>query len=289
MANDTLQGADLSVAGNYASGVLPAADDGLTIPSSLNANVVDSTPALITIDLDFLKVMPGFTGLFGSSGSPIRFAADRIDVFGSSGFYFECDADTSATPDLITDLINVNCPNANTPVELGSYDSDSTAARGVITAINIAKGNVLIKSNTIFDSSTVTLCPTNYGDARLEIAANADTLEILLVKNGYSKANNVVTALTVDAGATHVQDVAAVTTANVYGALMMNYGANLTGTTVATTINMYEGCTVNLFGDGQNAGHTPYKTVTTINKHPNSTLIYDSTVHTITNLNVWAI
>jgi len=283
MALDTLQGADWGTAGNWASGAVPVANDAVSIPATLNVNVTDSGGAAETIDLDLVKVTPGFNHLFGTSGAPIRFAADRIEVGGSSGFYFESDADTSGTP-LITDLIEVLCPNANTPVEIGSYDSNSTANRGVITKIVISRGNVLLKGNIIFNSSEVILNPTSPGDARLEIASGADTLEELDIRGGESIAHNVLTEIKIARGAKHTQDTAAITTAEVYGTLLVNYGAGLAGTTVATTIRMYKGSTVNLFGDGTKAGLA--KTVTTIVKHPDSTLIYDSSLHTISTLEV---
>jgi len=282
---DTLQGADW-VAGNFNSGVLPATNDRIIIPSTLNANVTDTGGNAQAIDLDLLKVMPGFTGLFGTSGSPIQTAADRIEIAGSSGFYFECDGD-SGVGGFTTDLINVRCANANTPVELGSCDiSGSGAADGPITEIQITMGNVLLKANAEFSSSKIVLQPANFGDARLTIASNADTLEELDLKNGYCEANNALTLVYIEAGAVLTQDNAAITTAHVRGTLNLNYGGGSALTTVATTIYLYEGGTVNMYGDGTK---DLFKTVGTLVKNPKSTLLRDTTLHAITTFEEYGI
>lgn len=270
MSAGILNATDWSTAASWSSGSKPVSNDDAVVPNTLAANVTmagDET----AVDLDLLVVHRGFVNTFGTSAAPLKFSADLIKVFGSSGFYF-------TGTDVSTDEIRLQMPTNTTPVELGNADT------GDFTRIICQRGLITLKANILFSASgmvEVGWMNDAVGDVRVILAAAADTLPNLRMNGGRVMSDAVITLAHI-CGGTLTQDTVAVTTAYVYsGGILQLNGSG----TVATTVVVYDGGTLDLLQTALQ------KTITTLYLFPGAKVLWDTNdvgatpgLHTITNL-----
>jgi len=276
MSGGILNASDWSTAANWSSASKPVNDDDTVIPNTLNDNVTMSADES-DLDVDLLHVQKGFTGTFGTSASPLVFAADLIKVFGSSGFYMEVGDGTTSSG--ITDEIRLQMRTPNTPVELGK---EAAASLGQFERIICERGLITLKGNVNFTATAVVevgYMNDQAGDVRVIIGSGADTLPNLRMNGGRVTSDGAITTATVCNGIL-TQDTAAVTTVFVYrgGRLELNGSG-----TVATTVVIYDGGWLDLL-------QTSFqKTITTLYLFPGANIIWDQNLsgspglHTITN------
>ena len=285
MAGGLLNATDWSTDGNWSTGTKPdtSADTDAVIPHSLDANV---TMAGDESDVDFglLHVQKGFTGTFGTSASPLVFAADMIKVFGSSGFYMEVGDGTTSSG--ITDEIRLQMRTPKTPAELGK---EAAASVGEFQRVICQRGLITLKANIQFTATAdveVGYMTDQAGDVRVIIGSGADTLPNLRMNGGTVTSDGPITTAHVCSG-TLTQDTVAVTTVFVYrnGRLELNGSTAAIGGPVATTVVVYDGGWLDLL-------QTSFqKTITTLYLMPGSNVIWDTNnvgatqgLHTITTL-----
>lgn len=269
MANKTLVGDDWSTAADWDGAAKPVDNDVAIIPGT-NGNNIVMTGDEGGVDLDALDVHRLFKNRVGSSATPIAIAADLIKVYGSAGFYFECDHDGLA--DHFVDECVIQMPTNATPVELGSV-----AQGGGFDAkwkqIMLNRGMATLKSNIVYDTGAIVevgYVNRRDSDAKLTIASGGPTLPNLRVNGGRVENNSVATDAWLTGG-TLVQDLAAATSLYIYAGGVCEYNH-----TSSTLIVVYGGGTLNLLKNAK------VKTITTLWTFPGSKLIYDPTLHTFT-------
>lgn len=284
MAGGFCSGAAWGTPANWTDGAaIPVNTSLAMMPASNTNNITDSGGDANGIDLALLKTCPNFVGMLGTSAAPIKTAADLVQVYGSGGFYFECDENGVGA--LKTDRVEIMCPNGNVPVEIGSCDvAGGGTGGGNFDYILALRGLITLKANIKFTNTTaeVEVGSIDSGnDARVTIASGADTLPILRQHFGLVDSSGAITTAHIGRGATCIQDVAAMGTAHVFGELIMNYGSGASpGPTVATTVYVYPGGVLNMHGDGKTS---QYKTITNVILMPGATLLRNSSIHIITN------
>lgn len=277
MADSILTGQGrIGTAGDWTNGIPTATDKGVI--GAQCANVTDSGGDASGLDLEVWQTDPAFKNQFGTSGTPIESAADLVKVLQRAGS-FNFDADNGGAALKVDDAI-VMPGSKEVLVRLGS----KSGAAGAWDGIQCLRGRITLTGGISFGGSAVVKVGmiNNRDDVDLLIDSGAGTLPTLRELFGFTTCKQIVTALEVGAGAVHVQDEQAVTSADVWGQLYVNHGAGAPGTVVATTIEARPGSVVNLFGFGDNY-NTQFKTVTTLNEYPGSTVIYDKKLHTISN------
>lgn len=277
MANRTLTGDDWSTPGDW-GGTKPVDDDTAIIPAT-NAN-----RALIMsgdeggLDVDLLTVHHGFKGTFGVSATPLALAGDLIRVYGSSGFYMECDHDDAATH--TCDVTLLQCRNANTPVELGSV-AQVGGFDGKWDKVKAQRCNLTVKSNIVWTATgllEVGYVSNPAGDVRVSLAASGPTLPTLR-QNGGRVESHVVIAAGEIAGGILVQDDATPVLLHVYRGATLQLDH-----TAATTIYVHDGGTLDLLKNAK------YKTITTLYLDPLANVIWEQDtantpgLHLVTNL-----
>jgi len=251
---------------------IPVSDDEVVIPHDVTGNKTDGADAAHELDLDLLMTHPGFTGDFGSSGAPIKSAADLIVHQGSGGFYFECTDDGS--PNLTTDEVRIEAANNSVIAILGT---DAAATLGDFATIVVARGNLTLDSSIVFTGAGLVKVTSidNVGtDAILTIAAGAPTLPTLRQEGGTSTIHNVVTAFSMTAG-TCLKWTAKVTSAIIHGGTFVYNHTALDADN--TTIEVHAGATLDLM---QNAVQ---KVIDKVIAHQGSEVLYDKNMHTITD------
>jgi len=286
MAGGFCSGAAWGVGANWTDGAaIPVSTSLAMMPASNNNNITDGGGDANGIDLALLKTCPNFTGLFGTSGAPIQTAAELVEVYGSGGFYFECDENGVGALDV--GRAEIMCPNNSVPVELGSCDiAGGGTGGGEYDYILALRGVITLKANIKFEAAAIlevsSMGSTN--DVNLTIASGADTLPTLHQHSGRVNSAGAITTGYIHHGATCIQDVAQMTTAHVFGTLNMKYGSGASpGPTAAVTIYVYPGGILNLHGSDE-GDTSQYKTVTNVILFPGATLLRNSSIHIITNL-----
>lgn len=221
------------------------------------------------VDLALMYIHPRFTGSIGSSGSPLFIAGNLILHEGPGALYIESDA--GGVTDKIDEL-RINCTNASTIVEIGSNAADA----GDVVKIVVDRGNVTIKTNISLDAAARIECGHKGnvdGDVALAIAAGAGTLATLVQRGGHIMSDDIITALYKSAGML-IQDTAKITTGDIFGGVL-EYNHRVVGGD-AIALRMHGG-TLDLT---QTADE---KTISTLETHDGSTLIYNNNLHTFTS------
>ncbi len=266
-----------STGGNWSGTGKPVDADDVMIPKALGSDVTMSADEG-DVDLDLLHVHKFYPGRVGTSGAPIKIAADLIEVFGSSGFYFECD--DQGAPNHTTDEVRIATPTPDTPVELGNATGSTL---GDFDRVGINRGNLTCKASIKWTAAAhleVGFLNNLDSDAHVTLAATGPTLANLRMNGGRVESNVVITRADV-CGGILVQDIAAITTVYVYrgGVLHLNGQG-----TVATTVVVYDGGTLDLLQTADD------KILTDLTLWPGSIIKWspndvgaDPGLHTITN------
>lgn len=268
MAFKTLNGADWSTAADWDTASKPVDDDVAIIPGTNGNNIIMAGDEG-GVDLDALDVHRLFANLVGTSASPIAIAADLIKVYGSTGFFFECDHDDAA--DHFVDECVIQ-PDRGTPVELGSR-AQGGGFDAFWKQIMLNRGQVTLKSNILYDTDGIVevgYVNRRDSDVMAVIASGGPTLPNLRINGGRVENNSVATDTWL-AGGTLVQDLAAATSLYIYSGGVCEYNH-----TSSTLVVVYAGGTLDLLKNAD------AKTITTLWTFPGSTLIYDPTLHTFT-------
>lgn len=266
-----LNGQDYSNGPSWDPVDAPTVDDKVTIPNTLNADVVDSGNASDHIDLDLLWLHPLFTKSFGSQATPIRGSADRIEVLGSGGFYYESDAGEGI---LQVDLIIIDPSNPQAIVEIGSNAAD----KGEVLDITALAGNVTLKGNIKFAAagSIVRVGRRGSPDAQLTVTIGSGldvALPELVIGSGTVFNSGAVTKVTI--GGSLTQDTAAAATIDVLpgGTLIYNHEAT---TNDVLLVTVYPGAVFDCMQSPEN------KVFDKVVALPGSTVLRNAEKHTFT-------
>lgn len=247
---------NVTATSSYDTAATPANNDSLLLPSTNSQSMTTNMAGLTAIDLDVLFVDKGYGGAVGADGTPFEISSDLAKMFGGQPFHYKDGGGT-------TDLVIIRCANASTVVTL---DGDT------LTKVIILRGNVVIKSSTgTIADLEIGWVANRQSDANVTIEA-AGTVAITNLRMwGGIVANNAAATTAIINGGILTQDIATITTADVYSGLF-NY--NFAGT--IATLNLRGGTTDFTLNDKT-------KTVTNTNRFPNSEFKFDDTLTTFTN------
>lgn len=273
MADILFNGADW-VAGSMSSGVLPTNNDSVFVPQGIAHNKTDTSGnANPDIDLDLFKTHRGFSGDFGASGAPIKFAADLLIHEGSGAFYFRCTDD--GTPNQTTDEVRIRATNSGVIVVLGT---DPAATLGDYTKIVVSRGHCTLESNIVYSGTPVVIVGSMgdvLNDATLIIAAGGPTLATLRQEGGTSRLHSVITNLDIVNGICFKEDAAA-TNVQVHGGTLVYNHASVDADNVV--IEVHAGATLDFMRKAAvDTGVDLRRTVDQVIAHPGSFVLYDET------------
>jgi len=258
-----------STTGNWDNGK-PASTDYAYIPPSLSYNVT-MTGDETAVDCYLIEVHRDYRGTVGTSGSPIQISTDVLKVFGSTGFYME------ATDGQLGHTL-IQCPDANTPVQLGT---ESGGGDGEWDRIMLDRGKLTVAAGLLWDDAGGELVTTG-SQATAILTTGGDTLPSLYMNGGSVYSDVAITAAHL-AGGTLYQDTALATTVHVFegATYVLNH-------TAATNVIIHTGGTLDMM---QNSD---FKTITNLYTYRGSRLIWDPEwdatppspvygLHTVTN------
>lgn len=277
MAGGILQASDWSLAGSWSSAAKPTDNDHAIVPGTLNADVTMSLDEG-GVDCNLIEIHHLFSRRVGTSAAPIAICTDLLRVYGSNGFYFDCDHDDAANH--IVDVTVLKCPNRNTPVELGSK-APVAAVQAHWDRIMASRCNLTMKSNTYWAATGVLdvgYVSNPRDDVRVALAAGGQTLPLLRQNGGRVESDIIITDAQVKGG-TLVQDTVTPTLVHVYdgATLVLNH-------TAATTIYVHDGGMLDLMQNAQE------KTLTNLFLSPAANILWVQNttntpgLHTVTNL-----
>lgn len=273
MSGDLLQASTWHDDGSWSSSAKPVVNDAAIVSDVLGdtVTVIDTGGTADGIDLDILQTHPTFNGSFGSSGAPIRSAADLIQVYGGGGFYFEC---SSGGTGLTTDRIEIAAASPRTPVEIGS----KTGELGDWIDLYALRGKILIKGNTAFDAAARLVVGQLEGerDVALTLADGTDPLPTLDMKAGSVTIQRTVTNWRQSGGVAIKEDKPA-TNIDLFGGLLFYDHQAIGGD--GTTIRVHRGATLHLWHNALQ------KTISNLILMPGSIIVASehAKVHTFTN------
>ncbi len=245
---------NFQTAGNWNGGV-PVSNDDAIVPSVATRSMDAGMDQSGAVDLDSLVVHRGYAGNIGSSGNPLKIAADKVLFMGAGEFWFE--------NDITTDDVRIIAATPQTVVNLGG---------DTITSIAILRGKVTI------DGTTGAIADLNVGyftdrlnDSRVTIAASAGTLTSLFQDGGKLWAGNTITTAHAHAGELTKQGTTSIVT------LEQHMGANVIYNSSGTiTLARLRGGTLDLTQTGD------VKAITTLWLFPDSTFKEIQELHTVT-------
>lgn len=265
MAFNFLQNVDWGNAAHW-SLIVPITGDEVAIPETLGA-AVTGTPDQTGVDLAKFRIHAGYEEDIFTSGSPIKIAATLLEHFGAGNLYYACAADTASA--FKTDEVLIQAANNEVVTELDSVSADP----GDFNLVTANRGIVRIKTNFAWDASgavQIGHVDDVANDVKMEIAQGSDVLPNLHQCGGTLVCNRAITTATCAGRMT--QDIAAV------GVLFIGPGGHVTyNHTSGTSIVVCTGGTLNLLGNSVE------KSFTDIFAMPNSIVIYDKNLLTVTN------
>lgn len=256
-------------AGNWSSGAVPDGDDVVIIPASLTSDTTDAGGDADGIDHDLLYLHRGYTGSFGSTGSPILTAADVVKFYSGGPVFFDCHNNSAAVK---TDFLTIAMAQAGLVCEIGG----AAGAAGDIDFIRCLRGLITLKGSIEFGAAgwvQIGHVRNRASDARVTIEATADTLPLLQIFGGVCTSLNTLTTVYV-AGGTLIKDTAQLTTCFIGPGGVVNYNQESLDTT--PQFHILSGGTLDLLTNS-----VP-KTLGNVYAYPGSTLLYDPDLHTIT-------
>lgn len=267
MATRTWNGStsgDWSLAANWSAATVPIAADNVIIPAGTPAITSFSVAGSQNITLAKMTVEKGYLNDIGGSGNPLTVTFSSRLVHRGSGTLWFKDGSSSATA-----LIVINSDNTTNAAQL---DCDSTG--GSTTKILVRKGKVTIAgtSNT-YGEIEVTYRDSPSTDSVLDISSGSVTVTLLKQNAGTITSAATVTTAILSGGKLTQTGSTVITTAYIVGGYLL---ANNNGATTVTTCNLMQG-TLDL------KGNSLEKTITTLQRAPGSTLMWDAQLHTISN------
>lgn len=264
MATKTYLGND----GNWATAATwspanePVNDDVVIIPSN---TTVDITAGLDNggVKLDGLIVAKGSVVKVGTTGGPLKIAADFVHYQGRAEFNYEHAQDAGSAFDTDFVIIEPSLPTA--AVQLSSEESDALGMPDVL----IDGGNVTILANM----GTMTHLAVTARTQKLTIQAAAGALTHLLGNGSRIEAHNAITNAHLADGCQLTKETAAITNAFIAAGASLFY--NDDGTITLAYVG--SGGTFDLMHVGKEV------TITTGIWMPGSTINKNTTLHTVTN------
>lgn len=252
----------------------PATNDKVIVPESLNVDI-DTNLDNGGDDYDLIYVHKGYTKNLGSTGTPLKAAADLVVFKGSGKFYFASDKNSGSG--LKTDEIRIEAEEADSVIELDSNAADA----GDIIDFIILRGTVTMKGNIVYDAASllkVGFIANRASDVDLTIE-NGNTLAVAEQWGGLVKCNTIVTAYRL-AGGTLVQDQTKLTALDIFGGVC-RYNYRQTSSD-ATVIRVHGGGVLDLMATGDEKLFT--NAAAQIWLYPGSEIRKDDNLHTITKL-----
>lgn len=252
-------------------GTKPVSNDVAIFPEAQSGSVTTGLDQG-TVDLDLLYIHPGYTGSIGLTGSPLHISADLVIHEGPGPLFIESDANAVANK---IDELRINCANPATIVEIGSNPADA----GDVVKIIANRGNVTVKANISLDAAARIECGhmgNVDSDLNLSIIAGAGTLATMLQSGGRVTSDDIITLLHKSAGML-IQDTAAIITAEHYGGSTWYNDRAVGGDGITYRLR---GGTLDLMRTGDE------KTLSTLETHHGSTLIYNNKLHTFTTWDI---
>jgi len=255
MANKLLNGTNWDTSGDWSPAGEPVTAD--------DVRVADPPRDIITgdqgtIDLNSLLVPGTYNGSFGTSGAPLKIACSKVVYKGRGGFFYE--SDKNGGSNFRTDEIDIDAADSAVKVEIGSNAADA----GFVDRIIAARGNILVKGNTAFDTVVTPLIEV-MREAGLTIASGiANPLTTLHNHGAIVKCDSIVTGMRMTGGE-HTQDIAKILLAELFGGTLIYNHAAVSGD--AVVIKVWDGATLVLDANS-NA-----KTLTTVYLYPGARMI----------------
>lgn len=241
---------------------VPVSNDVVIIPSN---TTVDITAGLDqgAVDLDALIVAKGSIVKVGTTGGPLKIAANLVHYQGRGDFNYEHAQDAGSALD--TDLVIIEPDLPTALVQLSSEESDALGMPSVM----IDGGDVTILANM----GTMTHLAVTARTTKVTIQPAAGALTHLFGGGSFIEAHNVITNAHLANGCTLTKETAAITNAFIANGATLFY--NDDGT--ITLIKVGTGGTFDLMQVGK------VVTITTGIWMPGSTVNKDATIHTVTN------
>lgn len=265
MATKTYLGNDgnWATANTWSPANEPVDDDVVVIPSNTTVAI---TAGLDNggVKLDGLIVAKGSVVKVGTTGAPLKIAADVVHYQGREEFNYEHAQNAGAALD--TDLVIIEPSLASATVQLSSEESDALGMPDVL----INGGDVTILANM----GTMTRLEVTARTQKVTIQPDAGTLTDLLGGGSFIEAHNVITNAHLTNGCQLTKETTAIVNAFIEGGANLFY--NDDGT--ITLVHARSGGTFDLLNVGKEV------TITTGIWLPGSTINLDPTLHTVTNL-----
>jgi hypothetical protein len=250
---------------------VPGDGDTALVAAGLAEDVAGFTPG-VGIDLALLRIPEGYRYSFGSSGSFAETATAKLEHYGQGPLYF---SGISPSNEIISD-VEIACANNEVLTQLTSEAGNPSD----FLRIMLRRGKVEILGALNFQAAGVIVVGRidRDDDVNLTIVAGADTLPRLDQDSGVCKSSRAITTATVSGKARFTQDTAAITTLDVHSGAtaVLNYGGDAATATIATTVRVHAGATLDLMQNNK------LKTITNTWFHPDSTVIYDAGLHIFT-------
>ena len=222
-----------STASNWSPSGAPSAGDILIFANSTSGaatsdDIVGGNYSALG-DIAEIRIGPGFTKAFGSSGAYVRITASSV-VLESSGDVF-LDVECSASNDKV--IINGT-----------SLGNDAVHLRGDIDIVRVlsAQGTVAIESTTANSTSSGytevdNLYVTNNSVGKTTIETAVASVDLIHLDVGTIENSAPVTTTSVYGGSFKQESTGAITTLNSYGSSVVN----LEGSGTVTNLNVYDG------------------------------------------------
>lgn len=275
MALTTLQGSAWLTAGHWTNGI-PGDGDTALVAGGLGIDIAGFTQSS-AIDLALLRIPEGYQFSFGSSGAFAEIATARLEHYGQGSLYF---AGYSPSGEILSD-VEIACANNQVFTQLTSEAGNPSDFVRVL----LRRGKVEILGALAWTAAGVVVVGKvdRDDDVNLTIAAGADTLPRLDQDSGVCRSDRTITTATIGGASTFTQDTAAITTLDVHpgATAVLNYGGDAATATIATTVRVHAGATLDLMQNNK------LKTITNTFFHPASTVIYDAGLHIFTNPQDW--
>lgn len=264
MANTVLNsGGDWSLDASW-DGSVAADGDTAMISNLLNEDITQSLDEG-DVDCEVIHISRGYSGLFGTSVTPMANGSNILKFYGSSGAWFNLD--DGGVANTCTQAW-INMPNSQVPVVLGG--ASGAQAGSTYQQIKIARAAFTLASTALLAANA----ELHIGrQATAHLAINGPTVPTLKQYGGVVQSNVVLTAADI-CGGILIQDKAAITEAWVGPGAVLDI--RHIGT-VATTLHIAAGGTLILDGNEN------VKTITTLYAEAGAILQYNDLLVVFTN------